>query len=39
MATISTPTKLHWNYFLALEQDMGSVSRCIEFCEPNFLFI
>lgn len=36
MAIISTPTKLHWNYFLALEQDMGSVSRYIEFCEPNF---
>ncbi len=36
MAITSTPAKLHWNYFLALEQDMDSVSRYIEFCEPNF---
>lgn len=28
-------SKLHWNYFLALEQDMERVARYIEFCEPN----
>jgi len=30
------PAKVHWNYFLALERDMESTSRYIEFCEPNF---
>src|SRR5438132_12157267 len=32
----ATPAKLHWNYFLALERDMESASRYIEFCEANF---
>jgi hypothetical protein len=27
--------KLHWNYFLALEQDLERISRYIEFCKPN----
>lgn len=27
---------LHWNYFLALEQDLEQVSRYIEFSEGNF---
>ena len=29
-------TRLHWNYFLALEKDLERVSRYIEFCPPNF---
>jgi len=28
-------TRLHWNYFLALERDLESVSRYIEFCADN----
>ena len=32
----TTPAKLHWNYFLALERDMDVVSRYVEFTEPNF---
>src|SRR5258708_3058108 len=33
----STPnnTRLHWNYFLALEKDLEAVSRFIEFCPDN----
>lgn len=31
-----TSGKLHWNYFLALERDMETVSRYVEFAEPNF---
>jgi hypothetical protein len=31
----TTVNKLHWNYFLAIEQDLAKVSRFIEFCEPN----
>jgi hypothetical protein len=33
----STPnnTRLHWNYFLALEKDLEAVSRYIEFCPDN----
>ena len=31
-----TSRKLHWNYFIALERDLDSVSRYVEFCEPNF---
>lgn len=27
---------LHWNYFLALEDDLGQASRYIEFTEKNF---
>ena len=26
----------HWNYFLAIEQDVINLSRYIEFCEDNF---
>src|SRR5262249_3908404 len=28
--------KVHWNYFLALEQDVAAVSRYVEFPEANF---
>jgi hypothetical protein len=28
-------SKLHWNYYLALERDMEQLSRYVEFCEPN----
>jgi hypothetical protein len=28
-------TRLHWNYFLALEKDLEAVSRYIEFCPDN----
>ena len=28
--------KIHWNYFVALEQDLETVSRYIEFNEDNF---
>ena len=28
-------TRLHWNYFLALEEDLEAVSRYIEFCPEN----
>lgn len=28
-------TKVHWNYFLALEQDFQAISRFIEPCEKN----
>jgi hypothetical protein len=27
--------KLHWNYFIALEEDMQALSRYIEFCDDN----
>ena len=30
-----TSSKLHWNYFLALEQDMERTARYIEFCHAN----
>jgi hypothetical protein len=33
--TIST-SAIHWNYFLALESDLHTLSRYIEFVEPNF---
>ena len=36
MSIQAQPTKLHWNYFLALERDMESTSRYVEFCNPNF---
>lgn len=29
------PSKLHWNYFLALERDMEVVSRFVEFRQEN----
>lgn len=28
---------VHWNYFIALEQDLAKVSRFIEFSEDNFI--
>jgi len=31
----TTKSKLHWNYFLALERDMEAVSRYIEFSDQN----
>ena len=36
MGIEAKPTKLHWNYFIALERDMESTSRYVEFCEANF---
>ena len=27
---------LHWNYYIALEQDLAKLSRYIEFAEGNF---
>ena len=30
------PAKQHWNYFLALERDMVTVARYVEFAEANF---
>jgi hypothetical protein len=35
MSITATTSKLHWNYFLALEQDMEAVSRYIEFSDHN----
>lgn len=35
MAIAVKPAKLHWNYFLALEKDMETVARYIEFCDAN----
>lgn len=32
----TTKSKIHWNYFIALEQDLETVSRYIEFNELNF---
>lgn len=31
----SKPSKLHWNYFLAIESDLIKAARFIEFCEDN----
>jgi hypothetical protein len=36
MAITQQPTLLHWNYFLALEADLGTLSRFVEFTEDNF---
>ena len=30
-----TSTRLHWNYFLALEKDLEAVARYVEFCPEN----
>jgi hypothetical protein len=30
-----TKSNLHWNYFIALEDDLGQVSRYVEFCGAN----
>ncbi len=35
MAITVTQSNLHWNYFIALENDLAQVSRYIEFCESN----
>jgi len=32
----ATGSKLHWNYFIALERDLEVVSRYVEFCPDNF---
>jgi hypothetical protein len=36
MTILVAPSKLHWNYFLALERDMEVVARFIEFRAENF---
>ena len=36
MAINTTQSKVHWNYFLALERDMETLSRYVEFSQPNF---
>lgn len=36
MAIKTKPTKVHWNYFLALESDVSHLARFIEFSELNF---
>lgn len=35
MTIAATPSKLHWNYFVALERDLEQVARYIEFAEQN----
>ncbi len=34
-STLHKNTRLHWNYFLALERDLESISRYVEFCPDN----
>src|SRR5258707_12525225 len=34
-STLHNNTRLHWNYFLALERDLESISRYVEFCPDN----
>lgn len=36
MVISTAGSKTHWNYYLALEQDMETLSRYIEFSESNF---
>jgi len=36
MAITVTGSKLHWNFFVALESDLAAISRYIEFIEDNF---
>lgn len=36
MAITVKTTSLHWNYFLALENDLHKLSRYVEFVEANF---
>lgn len=31
----TTKSKIHWNYFIALEKDAETLTRYIEFCEAN----
>lgn len=35
MFSIPIATRPHWNYFLALEKDLETVSRYVEFCHDN----
>jgi hypothetical protein len=35
MAIVSTPTDVHWNYFLSIEADLIQLSRFIEFHDLN----
>ena len=36
MAIIAKENFLHWNYYIALEEDLSKISRYIEFSEDNF---
>jgi len=36
MTIAVTQSKIHWNYFLALERDLEIVARYVEFTKPNF---
>jgi len=36
VAITSTGGKLHWNYFVALDSDLETASRYVEFTEANF---
>lgn len=36
MITTGDLSKIHWNYFLALERDLEILSRYVEFAENNF---
>lgn len=36
MSIQTTRSHIHWNYFIALEQDLMKLSRFIEFSEENF---
>ena len=36
MGITGSATEPHWNYFLAIERDLGVLSRYVEFDEPNF---
>ncbi len=36
MAITSTGSKLHWNYFVALDRDLETTSRYVEFTDANF---
>ncbi len=35
MAIVATTSKVHWNYFLALEHDLELAGRYVEFSQPN----
>ncbi|MBI3128049.1 MAG: hypothetical protein HYZ11_10635 [Candidatus Tectomicrobia bacterium] len=32
----ASSSKIHWNYFIALERDLEVASRYVEFCQQNF---
>lgn len=36
MGIEGAPTPIHWNYFLALENDVDQMSRFLELASPNF---